>query len=82
MASKVNPLGTSTDTHSECGLRRLELEDPLLAGNHFVGMLLWIPVNRAMFTGDSTMSKSELQRLAGAAAVAFLAAYGHFQSKE
>jgi AcrR family transcriptional regulator len=55
---------------------RLHFDDALLAANHFVGMLLWIPVNRAMFTGKHTMKKSELRRYADAAAVTFLAAYG------
>ncbi len=55
----------------------LELRDPLLAANHFAGMLLWIPVNEAMFTGNSKpMTKAELDRQAVAAAKAFLAAYG------
>jgi TetR/AcrR family transcriptional regulator, mexJK operon transcriptional repressor len=55
----------------------LRLEDPLLSANHFVGMLLWIPVNRAMFTGDyDSRSSTDLDRYARAAASAFLAAYG------
>lgn len=52
-------------------------EDERLAANHFTGMLLWIPLNEAMFTGNSRpCTKSELKRLADAAANAFLAAYG------
>lgn len=52
------------------------LQDPLLAANHFVGMLLWIPVNRVMFCGrDDLYSQAELERLADAAVTAFLA--GH-----
>jgi TetR/AcrR family transcriptional regulator, mexJK operon transcriptional repressor len=54
----------------------LLIEDPLVAANHFVGMLLWIPVNRAMFTGDYDTSPDELERLAAAAVRAFLAGYG------
>jgi TetR/AcrR family transcriptional repressor of mexJK operon len=55
----------------------LKFEDPLIAANHFVGMLLWIPVNEAMFTGsDSPRSKAALDGLADAATRAFLAAYG------
>ena len=47
--------------------------DALLAANHFVGMLLWIPVNRAMFTGNYThYSGRQLERYADAAVSAFL----------
>src|SRR5579863_1789575 len=31
---------------------RLRVEDARLAASHFVGMLLWIPINNAMFTGN------------------------------
>ncbi|MGC1462826.1 MAG: TetR/AcrR family transcriptional regulator [Terracidiphilus sp.] len=54
----------------------LHVDDPLLAANHFVGMLLWITVNKAMFTGDHRSSPSELERSAAAAVHAFLAGYG------
>jgi TetR/AcrR family transcriptional regulator, mexJK operon transcriptional repressor len=55
----------------------LEIKDPLLAANHFAGMLLWIPVNEAMFTGNNKpKTKAELDRLAVAAVKAFIAAYG------
>src|SRR5580692_5740464 len=29
----------------------LLVDDPMIAAHHFVGLLLWIPINRAMFTG-------------------------------
>jgi len=55
----------------------LRLDDPLLAANHFVGLLLWIPVNKAMFSGDyRAISKTERERYAQAAVCAFLAGYG------
>jgi TetR/AcrR family transcriptional repressor of mexJK operon len=54
----------------------LRLDDPLLAANHFVGLLLWIPLNKAMFSGDHRASKADLERYAAAAAGAFLAGYG------
>ena len=55
----------------------LNVEDPLLAAHHFVGLLLWIPVNQAMFTGnDEPYTKAALDRYADAAVSAFLAAYG------
>lgn len=53
----------------------LETDDPVLAAHHFVGMLLWVPVNKAMFTGEDQSSTAELERHASAAVKAFLAAY-------
>ncbi len=54
----------------------LYAEDPLIAAHHFVGLLLWIPVNHAMFTGsERPYAKAELDRYALAAVNAFLAAY-------
>jgi TetR/AcrR family transcriptional regulator, mexJK operon transcriptional repressor len=56
--------------------KMLRIDDPLLAANHFSGILLWIPVNEAMFTGNNKpRKKAELDRLAAAAARTFLAAY-------
>ena len=55
----------------------LRTDDPLVAANHFVGMLLWIPINQAMFTGsEKPFSDAELHRLAKASAAAFIQAYG------
>jgi AefR-like transcriptional repressor, C-terminal domain len=54
----------------------LRLDDPLLAANHFVGLLLWIPLNQAMFSGEHHASKADLERYARAAAHAFLGGYG------
>jgi TetR/AcrR family transcriptional repressor of mexJK operon len=55
----------------------LRLEDPLLAAHHFVGLLLWIPVNQVMFCGDDARSTdADLARYADAAVRTFLAAYG------
>lgn len=54
----------------------LHVDDPLLAANHFVGLLLWIPINKAMFTGDHGSSQVELERLASSAVRAFLRGYG------
>lgn len=55
----------------------LGAEDPLIAAHHFVGLLLWIPVNRAMFTGEETSyTKDQLDEYAEAASRAFLRAYG------
>jgi TetR/AcrR family transcriptional regulator, mexJK operon transcriptional repressor len=55
----------------------LRTKDPLIAANHFVGMLLWIPINNAMFTGnEKPFTDRELRRLAKQSADAFLRAYG------
>jgi TetR/AcrR family transcriptional repressor of mexJK operon len=54
----------------------LRLDDPLLAANHFTGLLLWIPLNRAMFSGEHGSSVSDLERHADAAVAAFLSGYG------
>jgi TetR/AcrR family transcriptional regulator, mexJK operon transcriptional repressor len=60
----------------------LHVDDPLVAANHFVAMLLWIPVNRAMFGGsDHHVSKAGLNRHAAATVRAFLAAYGGRSTK-
>jgi len=55
----------------------LTVEDPAIAAQHFVGLMLWIPVNRAMFTGDhAPYSRRELEALAVSGVDAFLRAYG------
>jgi TetR/AcrR family transcriptional repressor of mexJK operon len=55
----------------------LLVDDPRVAANHFVGMLLWIPINEAMFTGDDRPhGEAALNRFADAAVRAFLRAYG------
>ena len=54
----------------------LQTPDPRLAASHLFGMLLWIPMNEAMFTGNAqARSPAELQRHADASVEAFLAAY-------
>jgi TetR/AcrR family transcriptional regulator, mexJK operon transcriptional repressor len=53
----------------------LRVEDPLLAANHFVGLLLWIPINKAMYTGDYRSTPDELERFAVGAVQAFLTGY-------
>ncbi|GGV72348.1 TetR family transcriptional regulator [Streptomyces longisporoflavus] len=53
----------------------LRIDDTLLAANHFSGLLLWIPVNRAMFTGSTRHTDADLDRYAAAGTRAFLAAY-------
>ena len=54
----------------------LWLPDPLTAAEHLAGMALWVPMNRAMFTGsDEPLSAEELDRYCGAAVRDFLRAY-------
>ncbi|MDK1471979.1 TetR/AcrR family transcriptional regulator [Streptomyces sp. 549] len=54
----------------------LQVREPLLAAQHFAGLLLWIPVNRAMFTGGTAFEPAECEHLATAGVRTFLAAYG------
>lgn len=54
----------------------LTCDDPLLAAHHFTGLLLWIPINRAMFSGELASSPGDLERHAQAAVAAFLSGYG------
>ncbi|MCG3042990.1 TetR/AcrR family transcriptional regulator [Streptomyces fenghuangensis] len=53
----------------------LRTDDPLLAANHFSGLLLWIPVNKAMFHGGPQHTQDELDHYATAGVAAFLGAY-------
>lgn len=53
----------------------LRIEDPLLAANHFTGLLLWIPVNKAMFHGSPQHTQAELADYGKAGVTAFLGAY-------
>ncbi|MFI7703047.1 TetR/AcrR family transcriptional regulator [Nonomuraea sp. NPDC049480] len=55
----------------------LRLDDPWLAANHFMGLLLWIPVNKVMFSGAGDhYTQADLDRLSEAGVAAFLRAYG------
>ncbi|MGH3733193.1 MAG: TetR/AcrR family transcriptional regulator [Acidimicrobiales bacterium] len=54
----------------------LAVDDPMAAAEHFVGMLFWIPVNRAMFTGDDEYAAThDLASVARSATAAFTNAY-------
>ena len=79
-SSALATLATQFGLLSKRGL--LRAEDPLLAAHHFVGLLLWIPINRAMFTGDETSNARELHAYAGAATEAFLRAYGSHEAEQ
>lgn len=56
--------------------KRLQVKDPLLASHQFIGLLLWEPLNRAMYTGGAAFRESELDTIAADATRTFLAAYG------
>ena len=67
-------LGSHLQRLAERGL--LRLEDPQLAANHFAGLILWMPLDRAMFRRDEeSLTTEELKRLADAGVRVFLAAY-------
>jgi TetR/AcrR family transcriptional repressor of mexJK operon len=54
----------------------LTVDDATAAAEHFVGMLFWIPVNKAMFTGDDDYAAAhDLVPMARTAAGAFMNAY-------
>jgi TetR/AcrR family transcriptional regulator, mexJK operon transcriptional repressor len=62
--------------------RLLAIDDPVAAAEHFVGMLFWIPVNKAMFTGDDNYAANhDLAPVAKSAAGAFMNAYGGRRSE-
>ena len=55
----------------------LVVDDANAAAEHFVGMLFWIPVNKAMFTGDDDYASTHnLVPVARKAAATFMRAYG------
>ena len=55
---------------------RLRIDDAELAAEHFIWLVLSIPLNRAMLLGDDHgMTDDDLQRYADAGVDAFLAAY-------
>src|SRR5262249_61709026 len=53
---------------------RLQVDDPQLAAQHLAGMILWVPLNRAMFTGNDE-PPPDLDHFATAAVRAFLTGY-------
>jgi TetR/AcrR family transcriptional repressor of mexJK operon len=71
----LEALSTSFRTLANRGL--LTIDDEAMAAAHFVGMLFWIPINKAMFTGDDDYAAThDLGPMAKSAARAFLNAYG------
>jgi TetR/AcrR family transcriptional repressor of mexJK operon len=70
----LETLATAFQRYDDNGF--LILPDPLLAANHFAGLLLWTPFNRAMFGGETRYNPRELEHYAQAAVEAFLKGYG------
>ena len=61
----------------------LVVDDPTIAAEHFVGMLFWIPVNKAMFTGDDDYASThDLVPVARSAVRAFMNAYGETKRRQ
>lgn len=69
----LNSFATAFQQFADKGY--LRVRDPMLAANHFTGLLLWIPLNQAMFTGETGCSDSELEKHARGAVEAFLNGY-------
>lgn len=53
----------------------LHINDSLSAANRFSGLLLWHPVNKAMFYGGLQHTQDELDRYATAGVKVFLGTY-------
>jgi len=72
----LEALGEALTRLAERGLLR-ELEDPTLAAYQFAGLVMYKPMNRAMFAGTRERpAPGELDKLADQATEVFLAAYG------
>ena len=72
----LEALGVALTRLTDRGLLR-ELEDPTLAAYQFAGLVMYKPMNRAMFAGTRERPKpGELDKLADQATEVFLAAYG------
>ena len=72
----LEALGVALTRLTERGLLR-ELEDPTLAAYQFAGLVMYKPMNRAMFAGTRERpTPGELDKLADQATEVFLAAYG------
>jgi len=55
----------------------LRIHDRMLAANHFVALILWAPLDRAMFHLEpESLSAKALDKLASGGVRVFLAAYG------
>jgi TetR/AcrR family transcriptional regulator, mexJK operon transcriptional repressor len=69
-------LGESLARLADRGLLR-PLTDPTLTAFQFAGLVMYKPMNQAMFAGtDAQLDPAELERIADQAADVFVAAYG------
>jgi AcrR family transcriptional regulator len=72
----LDALGDALTRLSDRGLLK-KLDDPTLAAYQFAGLVMYKPMNRAMFAGTRQRPKpGELDKLADQTADVFLAAYG------
>jgi AcrR family transcriptional regulator len=72
----LEALGVALTKLSERGMLR-EIEDPTLAAYQFAGLVMYKPMNRAMFAGTRERpAPGELDQLADRATEVFLASYG------
>lgn len=53
----------------------LHVADTELAAHHFAGLLLWIPSNQVMFTGQLPVQEDEIARVIDCGVSAFIRAY-------
>lgn len=57
--------------------KMLRIDDPLAAAQHFVGLLLWIPMNQVMFrTRKKPITEREIENIVDSGVSAFLKGYG------
>ena len=68
----IAAVATSIEQLAAAG--RLQVDDPQLAAQHLAGLILWVPLNRAMFTGNDELP-TDLDHFATAAVRAFLTGY-------
>src|SRR5262249_9980249 len=66
----IAAVATTIERLADAG--RLHLDNPQLAAQHLAGLILWVPLNRAMFTGDDE-PPADIDHFATAGVPAFLA---------
>jgi TetR/AcrR family transcriptional repressor of mexJK operon len=55
---------------------QVNVPDPLLAAGQFAGLVLWVPVNQALFCGDQAVTADDIDRHVDTGVRLFLAAHG------
>jgi TetR/AcrR family transcriptional repressor of mexJK operon len=72
----VSVLGEALQRLADRGLLR-NLDDPALAAYQFAGLVMYQPMNQAMFAGTAEIPvTTELSRIADSAVAVFMSAYG------